>query len=130
MTRVRVLCSRLLDLLFRGAATRRLDGGDPDASRPAHRSDYVARGLSPADAGARRRREFGGVDQIQAAYRDQRGLPLLDTLAQDVRFAVRLLRRDRAFSLTAVLVLGARHRREQHAVHDPERPYDSRPANS
>ena len=43
---------------------------------------------------------------MRAAYRDQRGLPFLDALGQDVRFAGRLLRRDRGFAITAVLVLG------------------------
>ena len=52
------------------------------------------------------RRAFGGVDQIKEAYRDQRGLPFIDALGQDVRFAVRMMRRNRAFAITAVLVLG------------------------
>ncbi len=38
-------------------------------------------------------------------YRDQRGLPFLDMLVQDVRFAFRLLTRDRGFALTAIVVL-------------------------
>ena len=43
---------------------------------------------------------------MKAAYRDQQGLPFLDALGQDVRFAGRLLRRDSGFAATAVLVLG------------------------
>ena len=39
-------------------------------------------------------------------YRDQRGLPHLETLLQDVRLAVRLLRRDPGFAAAAVAVLG------------------------
>ena len=47
------------------------------------------------------RKSFGGVDQIKERYRDQRGLPFVDMLIQDVRFAVRLMRKNAAFSLTA-----------------------------
>ena len=67
---------------------------------------YVAAGMAPADARRAARREFGGVDHIKEAYRDQRGLPLLDTLARDFGFAVRLMRRNPSFAVTAVCVLG------------------------
>ena len=33
-------------------------------------------------------------------------MPLVDSLTQDVRFALRVLVRDRGFALTAILVLG------------------------
>ena len=37
---------------------------------------------------------------------EARGLPALDTLKQDIRYAFRTLRRDRAFTVMAVLILG------------------------
>jgi predicted permease len=43
---------------------------------------------------------------MKEAYRDQRGLPVLDVLGQDTRFAIRLMRRNAGFTVTAVLVLG------------------------
>ena len=46
-------------------------------------ADHVHRGLSPADARAAARRDFGGVDQVKEQYRDQRVLMWLDTLARD-----------------------------------------------
>jgi predicted permease len=71
-------------------------------------NDLVARGLSPDDAALAARRAFGGVDQVTAAYRDQRGWPWLASVGQDVRFAARHLVRERAFTGTmlAVLALG------------------------
>jgi putative ABC transport system permease protein len=104
MTALRVWISRVLDLLLR----RRRD--DRLAEEIANHLDlleaeHVDRGLSPEDARLAARRAFGGVDQLKEAYRAQRGLPRIDTLAQDVRFAVRLLRRDPAFTVTIVTVL-------------------------
>ncbi len=45
---------------------------------------------------------LGGVDQTKDAYRDQRGLPWLDTLLPDLRYAWRTLRRDVGFAIVAL----------------------------
>ena len=104
MTAFRVLASRLLDLLFARRRERRLDeeiAGHLDLLT----AQYVAAGMAPADARRAARRAFGGIDQMKEAHRDQRGLPVVDALGQDVRFAIRLLARNRSFAVTAVLVL-------------------------
>jgi putative ABC transport system permease protein len=67
--------------------------------------DYMRRGLGATDARAAARRAFGGVDQMKEAYRDQRGLPWLDALVQDIRYGVRTFRRDPTFSVVAILTL-------------------------
>jgi predicted permease len=67
--------------------------------------EYVRRGMSPRDARAAARREFGGVDQVKETYRDQRGLPFLDMLSQDVRYGLRQLGRNRGFAAVAVTTL-------------------------
>ena len=67
---------------------------------------HIARGLAPGAARAAARREFGGVDRVKETYRDQRGLPALETIAQDVRYAARMLRKDRRFTIATVLALG------------------------
>ena len=105
MTSIRVLASRLLDLLFARRRERRLEeeiAGHLDLLA----DQYVATGMAPAEARRAARRAFGSIDRVKEAHRDQRGLPLLDALRQDLRFAVRLLARNRGFALTAVLVLG------------------------
>jgi predicted permease len=48
---------------------------------------------------------FGGVEGIKEAYREQKGLPLLETLALDTRHAVRRLKKAPAFVMTTVLTL-------------------------
>lgn len=101
---IRVLFSRALDVAFRRRRDDRLSD-EVQSHLDLLTDDYVARGMSPEDARAAARRTFGGVEQMKEAYRDQRGLPFVDAFAQDVRFALRLLRRDRAFTATAVIVL-------------------------
>ena len=105
MTRVRVLWSRLLDLLFSGRRERRLEE-EISNHLDLLTQQYVAAGMAPADARRAAQREFGGVDRIKEAHRDQRGLPLLDTVARDFGFAFRLMRRNPGFAVTAVFVLG------------------------
>ena len=48
---------------------------------------------------------FGGVSRRSEQQRAARGLPWLDVLMQDLRYTLRTLRRDRGFTLMAVLIL-------------------------
>jgi putative ABC transport system permease protein len=68
-------------------------------------AEHIKRGLTADVARAAARREFGGVEQIKEVYRDQRGLPGLDSLWQDVRFAARVLLKERGFTLAAISAL-------------------------
>jgi len=54
---------------------------------------HMAAGKSREEARLAARREFGGVDQVKEAYRDERGVPWIESILQDVRTAVRSLRR-------------------------------------
>src|SRR5580704_7839515 len=68
--------------------------------------ENLKRGLSPQEARTAALRAFGGVTQTKEAYRLQRGLPFLETAAQDVRYAVRMLRKAPAFSAVIAISLG------------------------
>jgi putative ABC transport system permease protein len=105
MAMIRVIVSRMLDLVLRRRRDDRLDE-EIQGHLELLSEEYRARGMTAADARAAARRAFGGVDQMKAMYRDQRGLPVVDAVSQDLRFALRLLHRDRGFALTVVAVLG------------------------
>lgn len=62
-------------------------------------------GMRPEEARRQALVRFGGVQQAREEQRAARGLPFVDVLAQDVRYTLRTLRRDRAFTLVAVLIL-------------------------
>jgi putative ABC transport system permease protein len=105
MAAPRVLLSRFLDLLFRRRREARLSQ-EIREHLELLADEYIAAGMTPGEARQAARRAFGGIEQVKETYRDQRGLPFVDALGQDVRFAARLLRRNPGFAATAVLVLG------------------------
>jgi predicted permease len=68
-------------------------------------ADYQRRGLTPEAARQGARRDLGGLTQIRETHREQRRLPLFDSVAQDVRYAFRQLRASPLFSTAAILTL-------------------------
>src|SRR5258705_12987986 len=65
-------------------------------------AEYMARGMSPEAAGRAALRDFGGVGQTKEAYRDMRGFPLFEALAQDARYGLPVLRKTPVFPRGAV----------------------------
>jgi predicted permease len=67
--------------------------------------DNLRRGVPPEEARRQARLQFGGIESAKESYRDQRGLPFLNDLGQDVRYAFRGIRRNRGFATVAILSL-------------------------
>ena len=68
-------------------------------------ADHVARGVARPEAERLARAGLGGLEQVKERCRDARGLRLLQTVAQDLRYGARALRRDAGFTVVAILTL-------------------------
>jgi predicted permease len=70
-----------------------------------HIEDNLRAGMSAEEARRQARIKLGGVEQTKELYRDRLGLPVLETLFHDLRFAFRLVRKNPGFTSIAVLTL-------------------------
>jgi predicted permease len=67
--------------------------------------ENIAHGMSPDDARAAAKRSLGGVSQIQESCRDMRRTNHIETIWNDLRYAVRTLGRTPGFTIVIVLTL-------------------------
>ena len=98
-----ILC-RVAGLFWRRHREKELD-----AELRSHLEMAVERNRGRGMGGEQARREallaFGGLEQTKENYREQRGLPVIETTLQDLRFGLRMLRRSPGFSTLAILCL-------------------------
>jgi predicted permease len=67
--------------------------------------EKIRSGMAPADAVRQAKLELGGVEQVKEKVREERAGAGLDSLGQDLRFALRALRRNAGLTVAAVLIL-------------------------
>jgi putative ABC transport system permease protein len=104
MRKARRLLARVKALFLQ----RRMDadfGAELDAHLALMQEELARKGLSPAEARREARRKIGGVDQARQLHHDARTLAWIESFFQDVRLALRMLRKNPGFAAVAILTL-------------------------
>ena len=104
MSRARVFVTRVRGLFKQSRLERELD----DEVRfhvEMQIEDNVKAGMSATEARYAALRSFGGIEPMKERHRERRIIASIETIAQDIRYAARMLRRNPAFAATAAATL-------------------------
>jgi len=105
MSRLNLVVARIVAFFKRSDLDRDLDN-ELEAHLCLLVEENIARGLSPEEAHRTAHLKLGNLVSLKEAHRETRGLPVIDTLLQDLRFTFRILRRDLGFTFFAILIVG------------------------
>jgi hypothetical protein len=67
--------------------------------------DNLKSGMNSTEARYAALRSFGAVESMKERYRERRAFAVIETVAQDTRYAVRILRKNPSFTMTSIAVL-------------------------
>jgi hypothetical protein len=91
MSTIRGWVRRLTGLFSKARQDREL-ARELDSHLQLHIEDNLRQGMTAEAARCDALIRLGGFEQAKESYRDQRGIPGLETIAQDLRYAARTLR--------------------------------------
>jgi putative ABC transport system permease protein len=104
MRQIRALLARLAGVFTKNRADDDLKE-ELQSHLAMETAEYLRRGMTPDAARRQALLASGGLTRAVEAVRDRRGLPWLESIGTDLRYALRTLRRNPAFTTVVVLTL-------------------------
>ena len=101
---IRALLMRLGGLFGKARRDREF-GRELESHLQMQMDDNLRAGMTPEEARRQALMRFDGIESVKEAYRDRRGIPLLETTLQDARYAVRTLRRNPGANMVGILIM-------------------------
>ncbi len=101
---IRALLMRLGGLFGKARRDREF-GRELESHLQMQMDDNLRAGMTPEETRRQALMRFNGIESVKEAYRDRRGIPLLETTLQDARYAVRTLRRNPGANMVGILVM-------------------------
>ena len=104
MSRIRGALARLAGVFRRNETDSDLRS-EMEAHIERETAENIRRGMHPDEARRKAMLASGGLTQAVEAVRDQRGLPWIEAIATDIKYATRSLRHAPAFALIVLFTL-------------------------
>jgi predicted permease len=91
--------------LFRKPLRERELAAELESHLQLHIEDNLRSGMTPQEARRQALLKLGGLEQTKEAWRERKGLPILETLLRDFRYAGRVLSKNAGFSFVVIFTL-------------------------